>query len=57
MSNSMICGHKTLEDSKNSLVKDLKAAVGDAEQLLNQLVNSTTEELTSAHNNPNLEFN
>lgn len=48
MSNSMFSGHKTLEDSKNALVKDLKGVVGDADQLLNQLVNSTTEEFTSA---------
>ncbi len=48
MSNSMFSGHKTLEDNKNALVKDLKGVVGDADKLLNQLVNSTTEEFASA---------
>ena len=48
MSNSMFGGHKTLEDNKNALVKDLKGVVGDADKLLNQLVNSTSEEFSSA---------
>ncbi len=48
MSNSMFSGHKTLEDNKNALVKDLKGVVGDADKLLDQLVNSTTEEFASA---------
>ena len=48
MSNSMFGGHKTLEDNKNALVKDLKGVVGDADKLLNQLVNSTNEEFSSA---------
>ena len=48
MSNSMFSGHNTLEDNKNALVKDLKGVVGDADKLLNQLVNSTSEEFASA---------
>lgn len=48
MSNSMFGGHKTLEDNKNALVKDLKGVVGDADKLLNQLVNSTSEEFSGA---------
>ncbi len=50
MSNSMFSSHKTLEDNKNALVKDLKGVVGDADKMLNQLVNSTTEEYVSARN-------
>ena len=48
MSNSMFGGHKTLEDNKNALVKDLKGVVGDADKLLNQLVNSTSDEYANA---------
>lgn len=48
MSNSMFSSHNTLEDNKNALVKDLKGVVGDADKLLNQVVNSTTEEFAAA---------
>ena len=48
MSNSMFGGHKTLEDNKNALVKDLKGVVGDADKLLNQLVNSTSDEYANS---------
>lgn len=48
MSNSMFGGHNSLEENKNALVKDLKGVVGDADKLLNQLVNSTTEEFANA---------
>ena len=47
MSNSMFSGHSTLEDNKNALVKDLKGVVGDADKLLHQLANSSTEEFAN----------
>jgi ElaB/YqjD/DUF883 family membrane-anchored ribosome-binding protein len=48
MSSSIFSGDKTLEDNKNALIKDLKGVVGDADKLLHQLVNSSTEEFSSA---------
>lgn len=48
MSSSIFSGDKTLEDNKNALIKDLKGVVGDADKLLNQLVNSSAEEFASA---------
>lgn len=47
MSDSIFSGHKTLEDNKNALINDLKGVVGDADKLLNQLVNSSMEEFAS----------
>lgn len=37
-----------LNDSKIALMKDLKVVVGDANELLNQVVNSTSEEFAAA---------
>jgi len=37
-----------LENSKNALVKDLKVVVGDANALLNEVINSTSEEFAAA---------
>lgn len=48
MSNSIFTSHNSIEDNKNALVKELKSVVGDADKLLNQVVNSTTEEFAAA---------
>lgn len=37
----------TVEGRKNQLVKDLKDVVGDADELLNELANSTAEEFAA----------
>jgi ElaB/YqjD/DUF883 family membrane-anchored ribosome-binding protein len=43
----MFASRSTLEETKNALVKDLQGVVGDADKLLNQVVNSTTEEFAA----------
>lgn len=48
MRNILFSGRDTLEGSKDVLVKDLKRVVGDADRLLNQMANSTSEEFSAA---------
>lgn len=57
MSNSMFTNRNTIEETRNALVKDLKGVVGDADKLLNQVVNSTTEEFAAARSKMESTFN
>ncbi|MDP3539488.1 MAG: DUF883 family protein [Azonexus sp.] len=48
MTTEMMTNHGTLESSKQALVKDLRAVVGDADALLNNVANSTADEFAQA---------
>ncbi len=48
MTNELAVSHGTVEDRKNALVKNAKNIVGDADDLLKQVANSTAEEFAAA---------
>lgn len=48
MNTALTARHGTVEARKQTLVKDLKGVVGDAEDLLKEVANSTAEEFAAA---------
>jgi ElaB/YqjD/DUF883 family membrane-anchored ribosome-binding protein len=48
MNIAMYGRHGSIEDRKEMLVKDLKAVVADADELLKEVANATAEELVAA---------
>lgn len=57
MSDLMSTNPGNLQDSKNALVTDLKAVVGDANRLLSQVANSTSAEIAAARNKVETKMN
>jgi ElaB/YqjD/DUF883 family membrane-anchored ribosome-binding protein len=48
MTTELIASQGTVQGSKEILIKDLKRVVGDADNLLKEVVNSSAEEFTAA---------
>jgi ElaB/YqjD/DUF883 family membrane-anchored ribosome-binding protein len=50
MNTELVASRGTVASSKQTLVRDLKSVVGDAEDLLTMMGNSTAEEFAAARN-------
>ncbi len=48
MANELSVSNVTVDDRKNTLLKNAKNIVGDADELLKQVANSTAEEFSAA---------
>jgi len=56
MTTDLITSRGSLESSKKALENDLKAVVGDAGKLLNEVANSTVEEFAAARSRVEARF-